>query len=67
MHFGLRARRLEQHNADVSTSMKRRSPWELIHREDFASLAEAMRRERILKTGKGRDEIKRILSDNRLP
>jgi predicted GIY-YIG superfamily endonuclease len=28
-------RRLEQHNADVSTSTKHRGPWELVHREDF--------------------------------
>ena len=60
-------RRLEQHNADVSTSTKNRGPWELVHREDFATLAEAVRRERHLKTGKGREEIKRILEGNRVP
>jgi len=61
------ARRLVQHNADASTSTKHRGPWELIHREDFASLAEAVRRERYLKTGKGRDEIKRGLERNQVP
>jgi hypothetical protein len=33
----------------------------LVHREEFATLAEALRREKELKTGKGRDEIQRIL------
>ena len=54
-------RRLEQHNTDVSTSTKNRGPWQLVHREDFLTLAEAVRRERYLKTGKGREELKRIL------
>ena len=60
------ARRLQQHNADVSASTKHRGPWELVHQETFASLAEAVRRERYLKTGKGRDEIERIIQCNRL-
>jgi hypothetical protein len=39
----------------------------LAHREDFASLAEAVRREHYLKTGKGREELRRILDANRVP
>jgi predicted GIY-YIG superfamily endonuclease len=46
-------RRLEQRNADMRTSTKHRGPSELAQRKDFASLAEAVRRERYLKTGKG--------------
>jgi putative endonuclease len=53
--------RLEKHNSDQSISTKHRGPWELIHCEEFATLAEALRRERFFKTGKGRDELKRIL------
>ena len=60
-------RRFEQHNADLSTSTKHRGPWEIAHREDFANLAEAVRREPYLKTGKGREELLRILDANRLP
>jgi len=60
-------RRLEQHNTDLSTSTKHRGPWQLVHREDFATLAEAVRRERYLKTGKGREELKWILEGNRGP
>jgi putative endonuclease len=51
-------RRLKEHNSDVSFSTKNRGPWELVHREDYATRREAMRRERQLKTGKGRDEIR---------
>jgi putative endonuclease len=58
---------LDQHNADVSTSTKHRGPWKLAHREDFTGLAEAVRRKRYLKTGKGREELRRILDENRLP
>ena len=61
------ARRLEEHNSDVSTSTKHRGPWELLYREDYPTRAEAVRRERELKTGKGRDELKRIVSATKFP
>ena len=54
-------KRLEQHNAGGSRSTKNRGPWEIVHQEMFATRAEAMRREKELKTGKGREELKRIL------
>jgi putative endonuclease len=53
--------RIEQHNTDASKSTKHHGPWELVHQEDFQSRSEAVRRERELKTGKGRDELKRLL------
>ena len=53
--------RLRQHNQNASISTKFRGPWDLIYRENFVTLAEAVRRERYLKTGKGRDEIKALL------
>ncbi|HWY26527.1 MAG TPA: GIY-YIG nuclease family protein [Candidatus Angelobacter sp.] len=55
--------RLVHHNSDQSFSTKHRGPWALMYQEQFATLAEAMRRERYFKTGKGRDELKRILAD----
>ena len=55
--------RLTQHNSDQSRSTKNRGPWKLVHCEEFATLAESLRRERYLKSGKGRDELKRILRD----
>ena len=53
--------RIAQHNTDQSRSTKNRGPWDLVHHEEFATLAEALRRERFLKSGKGRDELQRIL------
>jgi putative endonuclease len=54
--------RLQQHNADQSISTKNRGPWDLVHHEEYSTLAEALRRERFLKTGKGRQEFKRLLA-----
>jgi putative endonuclease len=58
-------KRLEQHNTDFRFSRKHRGPWVLVHREDVATLAEAVRRERYLKTGKGREELKRSIEKKR--
>jgi putative endonuclease len=59
--------RLAQHNSDQSRSTKHRSPWTLIHREEFSTMAEALRRERFLKSGKGRDELQRLLQGESAP
>ena len=53
--------RLEQHSSDQSTSTKNRGPWDLVHHEEFLTLAEAVRRERHFKTGRGREELKKLL------
>ena len=58
---------LEQHNSDLSRSTKNRGPWIVVHHEAFPTLAEALRREKELKTGKGRDEVQRILSKPKAP
>ena len=58
-------RRLSQHNdpeCRLTLHTKRhKGPWKLIHHEQFPIRAEAMRRERELKTGKGRDWIRQVL------
>ena len=36
-------------------------PWKVIHMESFPSKAEAMKREKYLKTGIGRDFIKKLI------
>ena len=59
--------RIEEHNSGSSLSTKDRGPWVLVHSETFLTRAEAMRRERELKTGKGRDELKRILAGKSTP
>jgi len=56
------AQRLGQHNNGITKSTKNRGPWKLIRQEDFPTRAHAMRRERFLKTGQGREELKRLLS-----
>ena len=39
----------------------------IVHQEVFATRAQAMRREKELKTGKGREELKRILKSKSSP
>jgi putative endonuclease len=51
-------KRLAQHNAGQSKSTRHGIPWTLVFNETFATRAEAVRRERYLKTGRGRDELK---------
>jgi putative endonuclease len=53
--------RLAQHNSDQSRSTKNHGPWVLIYQEELGTMAEALRRERIFKSGKGRDELQRLL------
>jgi putative endonuclease len=57
--------RLGQHNSGVTKSTKNRGKWELIYWEEFASRSEAVCRERFLKSGQGREELRRILRTKR--
>lgn len=59
--------RLRCHNSGYSKSTKAGIPWILVYSETFASRAEATNKERYWKTGKGRDELARILSSITLP
>ena len=58
-------RRLSQHNAPdcrlTLRTKRHKGPWKLVHHEEFLTRSEAMRRERELKTGKGREGIKHEL------
>ena len=58
-------RRLAQHNdpdCRLTLHTKRHAgPWRLIHVEEFSSRSDAMRRERELKSGKGREWIRRVV------
>jgi len=58
-------RRLAQHNnpdCRLTLHTKRHpGPWRLLHSESFSSRSAAMHREKELKSGKGRDWIRRIL------
>ena len=54
--------RLKAHNDGLSPYTKGRGPWELMYSEEYPTRSEAMKREKFLKTGKGRDFLKEILS-----
>ena len=54
--------RLKAHNDGLSPYTKGRGPWELLYSEEFPSRSEALKREKFLKTGKGRDFLNEILS-----
>jgi putative endonuclease len=59
--------RLAQHNSNSSRSTKNRGPWIVVHQEEFVTLAEALGCEKVLKTGKGRGEVRRILRGLGIP
>ena len=53
--------RIYAHNNGMSPYTKGKGPWELIYFEECNSRGEAMKREKYLKTGKGREFIKEII------
>ncbi|MGO8736560.1 MAG: GIY-YIG nuclease family protein [Terriglobia bacterium] len=55
-------RRLEQHSANIVTATKNRGPWKLVYHETHPTRSAAMLRERCFKTGKGREELSRLLA-----
>ena len=58
-------RRLKEHNKPDSSFCRytrNKGPWTLIYKESFLTRSEAMAREKYFKTGKGREEVGRILS-----
>ena len=59
-------RRLREHNAGKTESTKRRRPLVLVHSESFDAKDEAEKRERFLKSGRGREELK-IMIDGAVP
>jgi putative endonuclease len=57
--------RVGQHNAGITKSTKNRGPWKLVYQEKYDSRAEAMRRERFLKSGKGRELLAELIAKRR--
>jgi putative endonuclease len=53
--------RLGQHSEGLTKSTKNRGPWKLVHPEEFATRAEAMRREKFLKSGQGFDDRRGVV------
>jgi putative endonuclease len=56
------SRRMEEHNfTECKGFTLRYRPWILIYTEEFELKVDAMKREKFLKTGKGREELKIIV------
>jgi putative endonuclease len=53
-------KRLGQHNSGMSKYTSRDSDWRLVYKEEYHTRAEAMRREKWLKSGLGREFLNRI-------
>jgi putative endonuclease len=56
-------RRFKEHNSGEELSTKHYAPFELIHYEAYICKKDAHRRERYLKTSKGKTTLKMMLSD----
>ena len=57
-------RRLKEHNTTISKGYTLRyRPWILIREESYSTKAKAIKREKFLKTGRGRDQIKNYITE----
>lgn len=61
MTDNLERRLVEHNNKELSFWTKRGTEWELIYKEEFDNKTEALKREKWLKTGVGREYLKKIL------
>ena len=62
--------RLKQHNANDSAHLgqftkQNMGPWKLIHSEEYKTRSEALKREKQLKSYRGREFIKNLINNNR--
>ena len=55
-------RRILEHNSGLSKYTKLTKPFKLIYQEKFNTRSEAVKRELYLKSGVGRDYLKRVVS-----
>ena len=53
-------RRLREHNQGLVKATKNRGPFKVIHFEQFNNYADARKREKFFKSGKGREFLKKI-------
>lgn len=56
-------RRINEHNSGNSKFTSANGPWKLIYYEGFISETDARREEIFLKSGKGKERIKYLLSE----
>jgi putative endonuclease len=55
-------KRLSYHNAGLQRSTKHRIPFELVYHEEFSSRIQAEKREKQIKSYKGGEAFKRLIS-----
>ncbi len=58
--------RLREHNEGLSKYTSRYLPWKMVYYEEFQISSEAMKREKELKSHKGREYIRKILLNGRV-
>lgn len=56
-------KRVEGHNQNKVKSTKNKGKWRLIYYEGFLNKTDTLREEKFLKTGKGRERIKYLLTN----
>jgi putative endonuclease len=60
-------RRLQEHETGLARYTSGRGPWKLILSEQFSTRAEAMQREKSLKSSNGREWLKTMLNGRACP
>lgn len=58
--------RLEEHHRGHSPYTRGRGPWELVYQEEYATLVEARRRERQLKSWKCHRLVQELIENSRV-
>jgi putative endonuclease len=58
-------KRIFEHNSNRTLSIRNRGPWKLVHAEEYATRAEAARRERQIKKMKSRKWIENLARASR--
>ena len=56
-------KRVKEHNDRESTYTKGKTPWKLIYYETYINKLDAMKREKFLKSGRGREIIQKHLEN----
>jgi putative endonuclease len=56
-------RRFKEHNSGMSKYTKDKGPWNLVYKEEFATLSEARKREKQIKSWKKRVAIEKLINN----
>ena len=57
-------KRIRQHNQGLVKSTQSGKPWNLVYYEALVSKTDCLREEKFLKTGKGRERLKLLLTNS---